>query len=84
MSFSQWLRTNSEQYLLNHAQSLMARQSGVEPPTGPQSAKDAFWMWFFVPIYRCLPWGFRSGVMGMLPGSHRRPWPRKNWRPPAQ
>jgi hypothetical protein len=27
-----------------------------------------------VPIYRVLPWGFRSLVLHSMPGSHRKTW----------
>lgn len=80
MSFSHWLRSNSEYYLLSDAQARMARRSGVQAPPGPRGVKDLFWMWCFVPTYRCLPWSLRHGVMNMLPGSHRRSWPRKSSR----
>ena len=78
MSFPRWLRSNSEHYLLCDAQNRMARQMGFNSPTGPHGLKDRFWRQIFVPIYRFLPWGLRRVVIQALPGSHRRPWPKRN------
>lgn len=83
MSFAKWLRSNSEHYLLRDAQLRTARDLGIDTSVRVRGPKDMFWMWFFVPVYRCLPWGVRRGVMQLLPGSHRRAWPRKNWRGPV-
>ena len=79
-SFSKWLRSNSENYLMRDAQARMAHSSGLPAPKSIRGIKDALWMLLFVPIYRRLPWAIRSKAMHMLPGSHRREWPRKTWR----
>ena len=85
MSFPQWLRSNSEHYLLQDAQGRMARRYGLNPPTGPHGLKDRFWRQVFVPVYRLLPWGLRRVAIQALPGSHRRPWPKSDHgsRPPT-
>jgi hypothetical protein len=84
MSFAHWLRSNSEYYLICDAQARMARRLGMEMPYGRRSMKDRFWMQVFVPVYRMLPWGVRRMVMQSLPGSHRKPWPKRTSRPPAR
>lgn len=78
MSFAQWLRSNSEHYLMCDAQDRMARERGFNPPNGPRSLKDRFWRQVFVPVYRILPWSVRQAVMQALPGSHRQDWPKRN------
>jgi hypothetical protein len=76
MSFPQWLRSNSEYHLICDAQDQMARKMGFNPPNGPKSLSDHFWRRLFVPIYKALPWGVRKSAMQMLPGSHRKAWPK--------
>src|SRR4029450_12768517 len=79
LSFSQWLRRNSEHYLLIAAQERIAQQHGAREPRSPRGLRDLFWLRIFVPIYRRLPWPLRHKVMRALPGSHRR-----QWAPPPQ
>jgi hypothetical protein len=74
MSLPQWLRRNSEHYLLIAAQEQMARQHGVRPPHPPRSLKELFWLRVFVPTYRALPWPVRQRIMRSIPGSHRQQW----------
>ena len=75
MSFSGWLRSNSEHYLLIDAQQRMATKYSLNAPTRPRSARDRFWRQVFTPIYRLLPWGLRNRIIQSLPGSHRQRWP---------
>lgn len=75
MSFSRWLRTNSEHYLLVAAQDQVARRYDARRPRRPANGKDMFWLWLFAPIYRILPWSVRKSVMKRIPGSHRESWP---------
>jgi hypothetical protein len=79
MSFSRWLRRNSEHYLLIAAQDRVARQYGTRPPRKPRGFAEFFWLRIFAPIYRVLPWSLRRRVMLAMPGSHRR-----TWSPPPQ
>jgi hypothetical protein len=82
MSFPKWLRSNSEHYLLCDAQDRVARQKGFNPPNSPHGLKDRFWRQVFVPVYRVLPWGLRRVAIQALPGSHRKPWPKRSPRSP--
>lgn len=75
MSFSRWLRTNSEHYLLIAAQDRVAREHGVPGPRRPRGVKEVFWLRVFAPAYRLLPWGLRRRIIQRMPGSHRRSWP---------
>jgi hypothetical protein len=76
MSFFEWVRSNSEHYLLEDAQIQMARKYlGQEPPANTEgSPLDFFWRRIFVPAYRRLPWRIRRAIITAMPGSHRRPW----------
>jgi hypothetical protein len=85
VTFSQWLRGNSERYLLERAQAEMAGRYLNRPgPPAERGLGPLFWRRVFVPIYRRLPWGLRRAVIQALPGSHRRPWQaqRSIRRPP--
>jgi hypothetical protein len=74
-SFSRWLRTNSERYLLEKAQADMARRYLGRPgPAGERGLVPALWRHLFVPVYRRLPWGLRRSLIRAMPGSHRRAW----------
>lgn len=75
MSFSGWLRKNSEHYLLVDAQKQMAAKYRLNPPTPPRGVRDRFWRQVFTPVYRVLPWSLRNRIIQSLPGSHRRRWP---------
>lgn len=80
MSFSSWLRRNSEHYLLIAAHERVARRHhGTNPPRPPQGMVDAFWLRVFAPVYRALPWPLRHRIIKSMPGSHRR-----TWAPPPQ
>ena len=74
MSFSRWLRSNSEHYLLVAAHTKIARAQGGPVPRGPHGLKDLFWLKVFAPTYAVLPWSVRSRIMRAMPGSHRQDW----------
>jgi hypothetical protein len=74
MSFSGWLRSNSEKYLLESAMAEMARKYGRPSPPVPHGLRALFWMRVFVPVYGVLPWRVRRFTIQMMPGSHRRAW----------
>lgn len=81
MRFFQWLRGNSEKYLLEAVQADLARRElGRPPPVGRRGPEALFWKRLFVPIYRRLPWELRHLVILAMPGSHRQGWGRS---PPA-
>lgn len=86
MSFSHWLRHHTEHYLLIAAQDRVAMQHGARRPRPPRGLRDLFWLRFFAPIYRALPWPLRHKVMLAMPGSHRRQWapPPRAHGPAAQ
>jgi hypothetical protein len=79
MSFTQWLRRNSEHYLLIAAQMRVARRHGARAPRSPRGLRELFWLRIFAPVYRMLPWSLRHKVVRAMPGSHRR-----QWAPPPQ
>ena len=79
MSFSRWLRSNAEHYLLIAAQERVARQHGARGPRPPRGLREFFWLRVFAPVYRALPWPLRHKIMLAMPGSHRR-----QWAPPPQ
>lgn len=82
MSFSRWLRSNSEYYLVCAAQVRVAKQKGFDVfATRPRGFKDIFWHHVFVPVYHALPDGLRQFAFRSLPGSHRRAWPKQGPRP---
>ncbi|MFN2478620.1 MAG: hypothetical protein ABR615_05545 [Pseudonocardiaceae bacterium] len=74
MSFSQWLRRNSEHYLLIAAHEQVARQHAARAPRLPRGLKELFWLRLFAPVYRALPWPLRNRIMRSMPGSHRQQW----------
>lgn len=74
MSFSAWLRSNSEHYLLIAAHEKLARTRGGPHPRPPKGMKEIFWLRIFAPAYALLPWSLRSRIMRAMPGSHRRSW----------
>jgi hypothetical protein len=79
-----WLRRNSEHYLLEAAQTDLARQLGRLPPVGATGPASLVWRHVFVPVYRRLPWAVRHRAMARMPGSHRRVWhPPPTRRDPA-
>lgn len=73
--FSQWLRSNSELYLLIDAQRRVAARYGTPAPAAPRGLRERFWRQVFAPAYRLLPWSVRRRAIAALPGSHRRNWP---------
>lgn len=80
VAFAEWLRTNSQHYLLEASEREMAeRYLGTAPPLVGGGAGALFWRRIFVPAYRLVPWAWRRRVMAMMPGSHRRTW---SYRPP--
>ena len=74
MSFTGWLRHNSEHYLLIDAQRQLAAKYGRPGPPPPTSPKDRFWLQLFAPTYRRLPWKLRRFTIQAMPGSHRQSW----------
>ena len=75
IKFFQWVRTNSQKYLLEAVQADLARQYLGRPPTvGPRTPQRMFWKHVFVPLYRRLPWKIKHIVILAMPGSHRRQW----------
>jgi hypothetical protein len=75
MAFFEWVRTNSEHYLMEASQREMAQKYlGEEPPVVGATLKDIFFRRLFVPIYRLLPYRIRRMVMMAMPGSHRQDW----------
>lgn len=81
MGFSQWLRSNSEHYLLIDAQRRVAARYSAQAPAGASGLRERFWRQIFTPVYRLLPWGLRRRIIAALPGSHRRSWPARSDRP---
>lgn len=82
MAFSEWLRVNSQRYLLEEAELEMARRYlGSAPrPTGG-GLEALFWRRVFVPVYHQVPWTWRRSMMQLMPGSHRRQWSyRPSWK----
>ena len=63
MRFARWLRTNSEHYLLMAAQRDVAARYGRPCPRPREGFKGWFFLTVFAPIYRVLPWRFRSFVL---------------------
>lgn len=75
MPFFEWVRSNSEHYLLEAAQRDMARKYLDRSGPAPRRGGMAFlWRSLFTPIYRLLPWGLRRAIIQAMPGSHRRTW----------
>lgn len=71
----EWLRRNSERYLMEAAQADMARRYLGQMPDPPQRGLvDAFWRRVYVPVYRRIPWPLRRRLIVAMPGSHRRSW----------
>ena len=73
--FPQWLRANSELYLLQDSQARIAEKAGIAGPIEPKTLKDRFFRQVFAPVYRKLPWDVRRRTIQALPGSHRQDWP---------
>lgn len=79
MGLNEWLRRNSERYLLEAAQEKLARRYLGRPgPAHGGGAGDFFWRRLYVPVYRLLPWPLRRAVITALPGSHRRRWAQRS------
>ena len=81
MSFSRWLRSNSEHYLLRAAQMRIAEKNGISTAIEGSGFKGLFWTYVFVPVYRVLPASLRQLAFRAMPGSHRRSWPKRGPRP---
>jgi hypothetical protein len=74
-TFGEWLRSNSERYLLEAAQEEMARRYlGRGGPVGAKGPVAFFWRRVYVPVYRRIPWSVRHRIIRTMPGSHRRHW----------
>lgn len=82
MAFSEWLRVNSQRYLLEEAELEMARQYlGTAPHPAGGGLEALFWRKVFVPVYHRVPWTWRRSMMQLMPGSHRRHWSyRPSWK----
>jgi hypothetical protein len=80
--FAEWLRVNSQHYLLEASeQEMAARYLGAAPPPKGGGAKALFWRKVFVPVYHRVPWTWRRSMMQLMPGSHRRHWTyRPSWK----
>jgi hypothetical protein len=75
MAFFEWVRTNSEHYLMEASQREMAKKyMGTEPPVIGSTVKDIFFRRLFVHIYRLLPYKLTKLVMMAMPGSHHKDW----------
>ena len=73
--FAQWLRHNSEHYLLEAVQAEMAADYlDRAGPVGDRTPAAFFWRHVFVPVYRLLPWPVRQRLIHAMPGSHRKSW----------
>jgi hypothetical protein len=73
---SEWVRLNSQKYLLEAAQEPLARRYLGRPgPVSRPGLQVFFWKRIFVPLYRLLPWEWRQAIILAMPGSHRRGWP---------
>lgn len=73
MPFFEWVRRNSEHYLLEAAQRDMARRYLGRPGPRYRGSPGAFfWRRIFTPLYRRLPWRLRQAIIVAMPGSHRR------------
>jgi hypothetical protein len=81
MRFARWLRSNSEHYLLMVAQRDVAARYGRPCQQPKEGVKGWFFLFLFAPIYRLLPWRFRSFVLHSMPGSHRKTWTPRPRRP---
>ncbi|MGH3275754.1 MAG: hypothetical protein ACRDNZ_15690 [Streptosporangiaceae bacterium] len=82
--FFQWVRSNSQKYLLEAAQAdLASRYLGRAGPDSPAGPQVFFWKRLFVPLYRRLPWETRRAIILAMPGSHRQGWPDHS-RSPAR
>jgi len=78
MSFSTWLRSNSEHYLLRDSQARLSQTYGLPtPPPERGGPSQLFWTRVFVPVYRLMPWAVVRRVMGLIPGSHRKAWAKQ-------
>ncbi len=82
----EWVRVNSQKYLLEAVQERVARQYLGRPgPVGRPGLQELFWKRIFVPLYRLLPWEWRRAIILAMPGSHRRGWqPDERAQPPAE
>ena len=72
----QWVRSNSQKYLLEAAQEDLAfRYLNRPAPVSPPGLQVFFWKRLFVPLYRRLPWNLRRAIILAMPGSQRQGWP---------
>jgi hypothetical protein len=88
VAFAEWLRVNSQRYLLEASEREMAEKYlGAAPPVQGGGVQALFWRRVFVPAYRIVPWSWRCFLMQLMPGSHRRHWTyrssRKGRGPPS-
>ena len=73
--FFQWVRANSEKYLLEAVQADLANEYLHRPgPVGHRTPQVIFWKYLFVPLYRRLPWAVKHKIILSMPGSHRQRW----------
>jgi hypothetical protein len=71
---SQWLRSNSEHYLMEAAQRRLAVRYLGKASVPPLGMRSFFWRRIFVPVYTWLPWALRHSIIRGMPGSHRQRW----------
>jgi len=82
---SEWVRLNSQKYLLEAAQEPLAwRYLGRPGPVSRPGLEVFFWKRVFVPLYRLLPWEWRRAIILAMPGSQHRGWPREPGPPARQ
>ena len=75
MAFFEWVRLNSQHYLLEASEREVARRYlGEVPPLAGGGPQAFFWRKIFVPTYKAVPWSWRRSMMLLMPGSHRRHW----------
>ena len=68
MAFAEWLRVNSQRYLLEASEREMAEKYlGGAPPVMGGGPQVLFWRKVFVPVYRLVPWSWRRWMMQMMP-----------------
>lgn len=54
----------------------VAERLGARGPGRPHGPVEFFWLKIFAPLYHLLPEPLRRKVIGALPGSHKKSWPK--------
>lgn len=86
--FRQRLRGASEEHLRIAAMRAMRKKYADVETRAPNYARNPFWDWVFVPVYKRLPWGLKTTMMkrsGMIAAGWTPPArkPGTPWTPPA-